>query len=121
MRFLTQIFFVLRRLFRRIRFCVKPASPRDVARIVNQLIQKTIMPKVSEIDETVNAISDTLDKVRVEFLSELEKLRNSDPDISPEGAAALTRLASIAAALDAIVPDAVPTPTPEPVAETVAE
>jgi len=62
--------------------------------------------KLSELAGVLTGIDDTLDKAKTEIVNIIAELRKTDPDISPEGQAALDRLSTLAKALDDVVPDA---------------
>lgn len=76
--------------------------------------------KLSGLDEVLDALEAKFQKAKNEILSELEKIRTADPDLTPESLASLARLREVADALDAIVPDAAP-PVIEPPVEPPVE
>ena len=59
---------------------------------------KVVMAKLSELATILKNFGDQLEKA-------LTELKNTDPDISPEGQAQLDRIAAAAKALDDITPD----------------
>ena len=61
--------------------------------------------KLSELSGHLNEVGDKLEKAQAEILAALDKLASSDPDLSPEGQAAVERVKAIAEALDAVIPD----------------
>lgn len=63
------------------------------------------MAKVSEVAAAINAVNEQLEKARLEIVSAIAALSASDPDLSPEGNAALDRLKAVAQRLDDVVPD----------------
>jgi hypothetical protein len=64
------------------------------------------MAKLSEVAAAIAAVNAKLNKASTEIVTLIESLRASDPDLSPEGNAALAELQSIAQRLDDVVPDA---------------
>ncbi|MFC8531921.1 hypothetical protein [Nocardia sp. NPDC057227] len=72
---------------------------------------------MGEVANTLNQVSDRLDKARGEILGELEALRTRLADagkLDHEDQAALQRAAKAAEGLDGIVDDATPPPAEEP-------
>lgn len=67
--------------------------------------------KLSELLTAVGEVETKLDEASTEILAELEKLRTTDPDISPEGAAVVERVKTKAQALADIIPNAPEPPT----------
>lgn len=80
---------------------------------INNKLDKIIM-KQSELAANLEGVSSQLSKAKDEILAELDKLRASDPDLSPEGIAAVQKLGNIAQALDDVIADA-PPPVEPPV------
>ena len=76
---------------------------------VKKQLKETHM-KLSDLSGSLNQVGDQLEKAQAEILDALEKLAASDPDISPEGQAAIDRLKSAAQRLDDIIPDNVQAP-----------
>lgn len=65
-------------------------------------LERTVM-KVSEATAAFIEVKDALVEASDELLALIEKLKESDPDISPEGAAAVEKSLSIARALKDVV------------------
>ena len=82
------------------------AVRRELAAINKQL--ENINVKLSELATSLNEVGDKLDKAKAEILAQIEKLEAADPDLSPEGQAAVERLREVAEALDAVVEDEAP-------------
>lgn len=70
--------------------------------------QKKIIMKQSELAAALTSVKDQLTKAKDEILAKIAALQTSDPDISPEGQAALDSLKAIAQALDDVVEDVPP-------------
>lgn len=75
--------------------------------ILNLKLEKILM-KQSELAAALEAVKNQLSKAKDEILAEIEKLKSSDPDISPEGVAAIENLQAIGQALDDVVADVPP-------------
>lgn len=65
--------------------------------------------KLSEALAAVGELETSLDEASKEILAELEKLRTTDPDLSPEGTALIDRVKVKAKALADIIPNEPPT------------
>ncbi len=65
----------------------------------------TTMAKLSELEGILTTIGDTLDKAQAEIIAAIAKLKETDPDLSAGGEAAVARLAAVAKALDDLNPD----------------
>ena len=57
---------------------------------------------------SLNEVGDKLEKAQAEILKALDAIQAADPDLSPEGLAAVERLREVAEALDAVVEDEAP-------------
>lgn len=79
-----------------------------------------ILMKESEAVAAINRIGDQLEKVATEITKEIANLKSSDPDLTPQGDAAIERLQRLADAVDAIVPDDVAAGDPAPVITPIA-
>lgn len=73
-----------------------------------------ILMKLSEALELLKGAKEKLAEGKTEILAKLEELKNTDPDLSPEGAAIIGEIADIATALADVVPN---TPPVDPPAE----
>lgn len=82
-------------------------SPELAARL-SQIDTKLM--KQSEALAALGVASDKLSEASTEILAKLAELANTDPDLSPEGAAIVAAITSKAQALADIVPN----PAPEP-------
>ena len=76
-----------------------PATKHDLKET-----QRKIMAKVSEAVTAIQVGNETLERSRVEILALIETLRNTDPDLSPEGVAALERFKALTGQFDDIAP-----------------
>ena len=93
------MFYFLTRL-RHFKSCVLPATKLDLRKT-----KEDIMAKVSEAITAIQVGNDRLEKARVEIVTLIATLRETDPDLSPEGVAALERFKTLTGQLDDIVPD----------------
>src|SRR5262245_40380012 len=75
-------------------------------------MEKRLMAKQSELAGLLKSVGDKLDEASTEILAEIEKLKQTDPDISAEGMAQLERITAKATALADIVPNNPEPPTP---------
>src|SRR4029077_14575482 len=82
---------------------------------------ESIEMKVSDLFPALNQLGDRLETAKAELVALIDQLRQSDPDLSPEGASALARISAITEALDALTPNEPPPPPPpeEPPVEGV--
>lgn len=86
--------------------------------IINQklntliILSEKLIMKQSELAAKLEEVSTQLHKAKEEIMAELDALRASDPDLSPEGVAAVQKLGNIAQALDDVIADK-PEPSPE--------
>lgn len=64
--------------------------------------------KLSEALTAIGELETSLDEASTEILAELEKLRTTDPDLSPEGTALVERAKAKAKALADIIPNEPP-------------
>ena len=83
------------------------AQEREIFNQLNQKLDHIIM-KQSEATSKLESALQTFKKAKDEIMAELDKLRASDPDLSPEGTAAVQNLGNIAQAFDAIIADQQP-------------
>lgn len=81
---------------------LETVSPEALANINTKLDHITM--KLSELPALVTTINTKLDEAKNEILAEIAKLKTTDPDISPEGQAALDSLTARANALGDISP-----------------
>ena len=82
---------------------------KDYFNTLNQKLDQIIV-KQSELAGSLEKVSTQLSKAKDEIMAELDKLRSSDPDLSPEGVEAVQKLGNIAQALDDVIKDQ---PAPE--------
>lgn len=92
----------------------------DNLELITQKLESIDM-KVSELVPALNQLGDKLDQAKAELVALIDQLRQSDPDLSPEGASALARISSIVDALDALTPNETPPVEPPPVEEPPVE
>ena len=85
-------------------------SAETVTQIHQQLA--ILIMKLSELPALLSTVNTKLDEAKTEILAEIAKLKASDPDISPEGLAALDALSARASSLGDIAPPVTPV-TPE--------
>ena len=83
---------------------------------VAKQIEKLDM-KVSELFPALTQLGDKLEQAKAELVALLDQLRQSDPDVSPEGAQAIARINAIVDALDALTPNESTPPVEQPPAE----
>ncbi len=85
-------------------------------RLQNQIAeqQHAIIMTINEASAVIGKIETTLAKASTEILAKIEELKSSG-ELPPEASAALTRIETIATALDDIVPDQVTPEAPAPV------
>ena len=86
---------------------------------INQQL-KEINMKVSEITPAMTDLKNQIVKVKVEVIAALALLESKDPDISPEGVAALDQAKEALQGLDDVFPD-IPTGEQPPPAEPEPE
>jgi hypothetical protein len=86
----------------------------DVSKQMLEEMETRIMARISDLAAIANGIGDQLEKAKAEIEAAIAALKNADPDISPEGQAALERLVTVAQAFDDLNPDVTPEPTPTP-------
>ncbi len=85
---------------------VETVTPAAVTGINQKL--DTIIMKLSEAETIIVEGAKKLGEAQTEILAKIAELEAADPDISPEGTAALESIRSIATALADIVPNPPP-------------
>lgn len=93
------------------RIQVETVTPAALAAINLKLDE--ILMKQSEFNAKVLELAPKFERIGGEIKEEIRKLRESDPDISPEGQAALSKMEAVGTALDELAPE-LPTEPPTP-------
>ena len=91
-------------------FIESDASAEALAQINTKL--DTIVMKLSEAEQIIVEGAKKLGEAQTEILAKLAELEATDPDISPEGTAAVESIRTIATALADIVPNTPPVEPP---------
>lgn len=98
---------------------IRPPAKEHLLDEILKILMRLSMD-IQTLTAKVNAVSDQLDKAKIEITTQIQALRDAltDVQVPPEAEAALTRLEGLAQALDDFNPDA---PAVEPESEAPAE